>query len=184
MKKRVYSICMACLAVLLVAGCGTPVSAPSATVEMTPSPTAMETPTPTLITTPTPVTEKRIGFVRDAYTHDGIDYIVIDYVSFLTGDDAVEKAKEDGMAEQDMDGTWYVPNDYYIANDNPALRTFPLSGECTIGIIDFSGAGGGLAMIEITLAELKAYDLADGRMLMHVDVKNGVVENLEEQYRP
>ena len=141
--KRLYIVFLAALLSMLLFGCalntGAGVTTPSATAQTTIEPSAEPTPTP--MPTPTSVTRERIGFIRDAYTHEGVNYIVIDYVNFLTGDEALDKAKADGEAEQDMYGNWYLPNDYYISNDNALLRTFPLHANCVIKIVDFSRPG-------------------------------------------
>ncbi len=166
MKKWYFAILAACLAALLTAGCSCSNSDNlfdsltfGTALEKTPTIEADLTPTPTDAATPAPVTEKRIGFITDAYTHEGVNYIKIDYVIFLTGDEAIQKAVEEGNAEKDENGEWYVPNDYYISNDNAKLRTFPLADNCVIKIIDFSGPGGSMTLIIKTFAEL--YALSD-----------------------
>ncbi len=173
-----------------------PESTPTPVINTTPTtaivltPTAsipVQTITPTFAPTPTPgITEKRIGYVGKVYTKSGINYIDIDYVNFLTGTAAVEAAKEDGYAEQDELGNWYVPNDYYITNDNKTIRTFQVGLSASIKIVDLAGSGSGIPMKSITFAKLKTMGptFADGVLLMHVDVVSGIVQSLEEQFRP
>jgi hypothetical protein len=185
--KRVFTLFLILALLMLSAGCTPGGPAKTATPTLGGLPVLTLTPVASLVPTPTPgVSEKRIGFVRKAYTKSGVNYVDIDYVSFLTGAEAVEKAKADGMAEQDEDGTWYVPNDYYISNDNPMLRTFPLGSTCSIKIVDLGGSGAEIPMKSLTFAQFKAKGptFDDGEMLMYINVQNGIAVSLEEQYRP
>ena len=49
--------------------------------------------------------------------------VTADYATFLTGEEATAAAREDGVIGADDT----VPNDFYIRNDNPALRELPVS---------------------------------------------------------
>ena len=131
------------------------------------------------------VSEEKIGFVRKVYTENGINYVSIDYVDFYTGDAAVEKAKEHGDALQDEDGNWYLDDDgYYIVNDNTQLRTFPLSADCSIKVVDYSGSS--IKLKATTFTKLKSTGLTfdSGEMLMNIRVENGVAKSLEQKYLP
>lgn len=54
--------------------------------------------------------------------------IVADYAQFLTGQEAIDAAVEDGVTTPEEG----VPNDYYIRNVNPQLRTLPLSEDVLV----------------------------------------------------
>jgi len=198
MKRRIAVFGLMILAALMIIGCAPKLPVPTVSVKPTatatpigttaiatattqPTGTAAVTPSPT----PTNVTEKRIGFVRKAYTEAGVNYITIDYVNFLSGDAAIEKAKEDGKAEQDENGKWFVSNDYYISNDNKAVRTFPLKSNCTIKVVDWD-SNEDITSKSITFAELKSKgpEFDDGELLMDVDVVNGLIKSMVERYRP
>ncbi len=49
-----------------------------------------------------------------------------DFVQMLTGKAAIKAAKKTGEAEYDLnkkgDTTWYVPNDYFVLNENTKVR--------------------------------------------------------------
>ena len=96
------------------------------------------------------------------------------------------RQRRDGYAEQDEHGIWYVPNDYYIQNDNKTLRTFEVSPSASIKIVDLAGSGSDIPMKSISFAKLKTMGptFADGDLLMHVNVVSGIVQSLEEQFRP
>jgi len=199
MIKRIATLCLAVSTALLLTACSqqTATATPSigVTTAALASPALSLFPTPTTtvpITTITPsptpspgVTEKRIGFVRKVYTKNAINYIDIDYVDFLTGQAAIDKAKEDGNAQQDENGNFYI-DDYYISNDSKKLRTFALESGCTIELVDLSGTGSEIPMKSITFAKLKTMgpSFDDAELLMHIDVKAGYVHSLKEQYRP
>jgi hypothetical protein len=179
LAKRAVSFGLLLIALLLT-GCTPGVA------EKTPASLATPSAAPTTALTPAPtvgVTENQIGYVRTASTTGGKNYIDIDYVQFLTGQAAIDAAKADGKAEKDEHGNWYVPNDYYIVNDNPKLRTFEVSPTASIKIVDLSS---GVKLKSITFVQLKTMGptFADRKLLMHCNVANGIVVALEEQFRP
>lgn len=109
--------------------------------------------------------------------------IAIDYVAMYTGAEAIEKALEDGsdVVETDEHGHHYIPNDYYIRNNNPMLRTFPLADDCEVYMIP--PLGGPDADLMVSFEELRDAVLERHR-LMTVVVHQGVVVLLEEFYLP
>lgn len=107
------------------------------TVPSTESPTTTEPPTTTTEPSTTTTTEqlssaetllpdgtiKAAGFIDRVWVEDGVRYLRIDYVEFLTGEAANQAAVEAGEIEPGED----VPNDYYIRNVNPLKREFRVS---------------------------------------------------------
>jgi germination protein M len=83
------------------------------------------TTTETIHVTYAPNAEQQIAFL----TQVGSDQIVADYVQWLTGDEANQAAFEDGAIGSVDEG---VPNDYYIRNTNPQLRTLPLADNALV----------------------------------------------------
>ncbi len=65
--------------------------------------------------------------------------IAADFVQMLTGKAAVKAAKKTGEAEYDLnkkgDTTWYVPNDYFVLNDNTKVRQLTLSSTAQIYLV-------------------------------------------------
>src|SRR5882757_10067776 len=65
-------------------------------------------------------------YIKKVYARSDAMYIDADYIQFLMDDDAVKAAKKHGEAQMDIgqkgDTSWYVPDDYYILNDNPKIR--------------------------------------------------------------
>lgn len=167
---------------------------PTPTIEITPSPTplplVLTTPEPTPTPAPAGVTEKKLGFIAKAYSKDGTDYIEIDYVEMFFGPEAIAKALEDNSdwLEQDENGKYYIANDYYIRNNNTMLRTFPLAPDCVISIVHWEAENWD-ASIPMKKVSFSAFaklvkNNSKNHYLMHVDVQNGFMVSLEEQYRP
>jgi hypothetical protein len=57
--------------------------------------------------------------------------LTFDLAEFLTGEAAAQAAAEHGDESP-------PPNDYYIVNDNPKLRTMPIAPDATIQAIDWT----------------------------------------------
>lgn len=57
-----------------------------------------------------------------------VEKIVADYAQFLTGQEAIDAAVEDGVTTPEEG----VPNDYYIRNVNPQLRTLALLADVVV----------------------------------------------------
>lgn len=196
------------LTVALAAGCdgpptgmptGIPTATPAISGEPTAMPTGVPTDTPTLAPTetptnapteaptpvPTPAAETRLAFATAVGLGDGpggADTVTLDYVEMYTGAEAIAKAKEDGsdIVETDEFGNEYIPNDYYIRNNNPMLRTFPFDPACQVRMVGLMGPD---AMEEVTMAEFREAVL-ERRRLVQVEIESGVVTDLFEFYTP
>jgi hypothetical protein len=57
--------------------------------------------------------------------------VTYDLAYFLTGDEATQAAKDHGEEAP-------PPNDYYIVNDNPKLRTVPLAAGARLVLLDWN----------------------------------------------
>jgi len=153
----------------------------------TEAPTAAPTPTPVPSPTPvpTPATETRLAYATAVGLGDGpggADTVTLDYVEMYTGAEAIAKAKEDGsdIVEIDEFGNEYIPNDYYIRNNNPMLRTFPFDPACQVRMVGLMGPD---AMEEVTVAEFREAVL-ERRRLVQVEIESGIVTDLFEFYTP
>lgn len=76
-----------------------------------------------------PGLELQFAYVIDIDPENG--EIVADYAEWLTGDEAVAAAIEDGE-QVDPGG---LPGDFYIRNRNPRLRTLPLASDAVIVLL-------------------------------------------------
>jgi hypothetical protein len=133
---------------------------PSPTVEPTPDPYALADGVyPTLL--------RRVDV--SGYT------ITVDVVQLFRGQDAVRAAREDGMSWKD---SRYL--DIYLRNENPLLRTLPLSHDASIvfvGGCEFPSTHVGLVKLSKATAILtKAY-------YYDVAVRSGFVTRVDQHYR-
>jgi hypothetical protein len=125
---------------LLAAGCagnGTAPSGGGSEGPTTESPSASGRPTSTESVSPTadasPVIEdgRNFAFVKSVDTSVDPMTVTYDLAYFLTGDDAVRAAEQHGDEVP-------PPNDYYIVNDNPKLRTVPLAPDARLVLLEWS----------------------------------------------
>jgi hypothetical protein len=110
---------------------------------------------------------------------------VIDVVQWLRGDAADQAAAERG----DIEPGEHVPNDYYIVNDNPMLRTLAFAEE--VEVLLFSLETGVLETERSTLQHLLGLFAEPRPGEEHVvsspywvTVADGLIVGLEEQYLP
>lgn len=115
---------------------------------------------------------------------NGDPTLTFDYVQFLTGAAATKAAAAHGDTAE---------NDYYVANDNPKLRTFPVSAAIVIKL--HPGDGPQFSRI-FSFSEFKAlmtagsgtyggrhYDWS-AETTYYINVKNGKVLRIENQWVP
>jgi len=101
-----------------------------------------------------------------------------DLIQWFSGDAATKAAAEDGEESP-------PPNDYYIRNVNPRLRTLPVTPDARLSLtrqtLNAGGSGSAAANVEVDLATIQA----NGRdHLFWATVQSGRIVALEEQYVP
>lgn len=142
-----------------------------------PSPEVTETST----VEPTPVAEIEDGrhFVFVKRAKDG--GVTFDLAYLLTGKDAEQAAKDAGEELP-------VPNDYFIVNDNPKLRTVPVADGAKVMVYDWSKCCD--SYTSITYDEFAGY-IASPTNDFHgtlspywLRVQGGQIVKIEEQYLP
>jgi type II secretory pathway pseudopilin PulG len=162
----------------------------SASEDTTPAPaveptaTAPEEPVATPPSTPSePVVEKQPAIVKSTRSSGGKKYLTLDYIQFLGGAEAAAAALAHGDESP-------PPNDYYIVNDNPKLREFPIQPGITVRVVmnddGTVGDPGGYAMsLADWLAKItgptKAPFLAN---FYWVTITDGTITAIEQQYLP
>jgi hypothetical protein len=127
---------------------------------------------------------EHFGFVEEVDPSGGT--LVLDLAYFLQGEAANEAAAERGDEVP-------VPNDYYIVNDNPRLRTLALADDLELSLLDWNRCcderfDGDLDTFAEAIAEgmLEADGLVyNGTFSPYwLTVENGEVVRIEEQYLP
>ena len=117
-----------------------------------------------------------------AVTAKGKDFVIAaDFVQMLTGKEAIKAAKKAGEADYDIDKkkdtVWYVPNDFYILNNNPAIRQLHVSPSVHIFIIKT----GGSALVKSSMSNLKNNFVGK---LFHLILRQNEIITIEEIYTP
>lgn len=127
---------------------------------------------------------RHFGYVRSVDRDAGT--IEFDLASFLSG-------KEANDAYHAAGGTGPVPNDHFVVNDNPMLRTLTLAPDVRLRLLDWNHCcdrffDGDLSLFAQAIAEQS--DVTDGDLIYRgqsswwVTVRDGVVTQIEEQYSP
>ena len=125
---------------------------------------------------------------RHAALLEGIrhDSLVFDVIQWLSGQAAQDAAEEDGAIEAGEG----VPNDYYIRNQNPQLRSLDVSPGSDVVLSTWDCQS---IPTEKTVSFARFVEIfnSPGRCARNVvsspywlTVENGVIVAIEEQYRP
>jgi len=155
------------------------------------APTGATSPTGPSATSPEPSLAPELGDGVHFGFIEGVDVaggtIVFDLAYFLTGEEANQAAAEHGFETP-------VPNDYFIVNDNPKLRTLALSPDVELALLDWDQCCDTFIDGDLTVfAEaIEAEDpiTVDGQLYYGslspywVTVEGGIITRIEEQYLP
>jgi hypothetical protein len=144
-----------------------------------PSAEPTESESPSSSPTPEPVIEDGRHFVFVKRMKDG--GMTFDLAEFYTGEAANEIAGERGDEVP-------VPNDVYIVNDNPKLRTVPVAADSTIRALKWSQCCD--VFVELSYDEFAGYvahptdDFHGASSPYWIRVQDGEIVKVEEQYLP
>jgi hypothetical protein len=128
---------------------------------------------------------RHFGFVRSVDPAAGT--MEFDLAYFLSG-------KEADQAYQEATGdTGHVPNDHFVVNDNPMLRTLTLAPDVHLRLLDWNHCcetffDGDLSLFAQAIEQQA--DVTDGDLVYRgqsqwwITVENGLVTQIEEQYSP
>ncbi|HYY80636.1 MAG TPA: hypothetical protein VFD04_15855 [Actinomycetes bacterium] len=105
--------------------------------------------------------------------------ITFDLIQFFTGDAATKAAAEDHKESP-------PPNDYYIRNVNPRLRTLPVRADApiTVNVLAAQSTGSATKDVSVTLAKLATYFPNRGTPPFWITVEQGEVVKIAQQYLP
>ncbi|BAU29571.1 hypothetical protein DFP93_1344 [Aneurinibacillus soli] len=133
---------------------------------------------------------KQAAFIKKVYTSQGKTYITVDYVDFLRGEAAARAMREAGECD-DQDGDCYPPDDYYIRNVNPKLRTFPLNKNVPIYVqkLHFTYDAPVDTYKKYTPASFKALSTSSKNYIVTdvpywLTLKGDTITKIEEQFIP
>ena len=132
------------------------------------------------------IDEKKHCFVKEFIQKSEKTYIVVDYVDFLTGEKAIEKAKLNGDADYNIlkngDTIYFVYSDYYISNINPKLRKIELAKEIKIELLDFSENSNENGYKNTTINEFEKQ--WKNHSFVTLNLENGICIGIKEQFTP
>ena len=156
---------------------------PTETAEATETESPEPTETPTESESPSPALEDGRHFGDIVSIDVEEQTLVLDLAYFLMGDEANEAAEVHGDEVP-------VPNDYYIVNDNPKLRTFPVQSGISVQVLNWAGNDSSAASM-VPFAQW-ANRMPGGsspqqewiRAPYWFTITGGVVVGVEQQYLP
>jgi len=122
------------------------------------------------------------AIVTDVRTTGGVHYVTLDYIQFLTGDEAAAAAAARGDESP-------PPNGYYIVNENPRLREFPVRNGIAVHVVYAPSGGSVPEGLTVPLADwVAAMPGPSGAYyripFYWVTLTDGTVTALEQQYLP
>jgi hypothetical protein len=100
--------------------------------------------------------------------------LTFDLVQWLTGDAATVAFQQANPGE-----TGGPPNDYFIVNNNPRLRTYPVAPNA---VLRTTPGGDPNDVEDIALADFASYQRRDA--LFWLTIKDGVITTIQQQWVP
>jgi hypothetical protein len=133
--------------------------------------------------------ERQMGYIKKVYAKNGMNYLDVDYIQWLTGSAAEQAMREDGECQKT--GECIVYDDYYIRNVNPLIRTFEIAPEAKITMETYEAEKTGIVNNnqEITFAQFKGIFAPGSQSLPKdvpyiVEIANKKIISITEQYVP
>jgi hypothetical protein len=103
--------------------------------------------------------------------------VTFDLLQYFTGEAAAKAAAEDGEESP-------PPNDYYIRNVNPRLRTLPVAADAPITVNSLASSANPTKDVSVTLARLAGYFPTKVADPFWLTVERGQVTRIAQQYLP
>ena len=132
--------------------------------------------------------EKVTAFIKSVYEKGGSTYVVIDEVEFYRDQRAVEEAKKDKSDElRCEDGRYYLYNSYYIRNsDKENTRDLKIDENAEIYLCKWRTGGqeSSLDLMKVSFDDLRKGEIRLTSLLCYINVVDGKITFIREQYRP
>ncbi|MFS0554499.1 hypothetical protein [Brevibacillus sp. 179-C9.3 HS] len=127
--------------------------------------------------------EKSMAYVKTLQVKNGKLVVSLDYVQWFFGEEAVKAYRQDHPLVKEA-----YPAPYYIRNSNPKIRTFEISPKALFTLQTNSTKDGDLHWNESVNADtFSKFVQSKGipyQLPFHIEVTNGVVTKITEQYVP
>lgn len=123
--------------------------------------------------------ERVYAYVESVYRKDGVVFIEADYIEYFEGKKAVEKARENGEAEYDVDKEgdtlYFLYDNYYIRNVRSKIKILELDDKVSIANLNQISKG----------FPIKAFKkIIKDHPVMILEVNNGIVYKVTKQLLP
>lgn len=131
-------------------------------------------------------TSKSIKYctIKKLFNKKGTSFVTVNYIDYLTGDKALEKAKLNGDADyeinKDGDTIHFLNTDHYISNHNTKSITLELISDIKIELWNYPENNS--LFNKVSIQELDSY--LSNNPLMILKIKNGIVIEMKEKYLP
>lgn len=131
---------------------------------------------------PAVVTERQPGLIVEILGASGGYTMRIDYVLWLTGPEANAAATAHGDESP-------PPNDYYVVNDNPKIREFPIKNGIPVTVVTnadgTSDSEGHTISLDEWVAALSGPNAGAFRATIYwITITDGTITAIEAQYVP
>lgn len=130
--------------------------------------------------------EKATTYIKSLKIIKGKLYGDFDYIQWFVGKDADREFLKDCKKCKGYDGLGHVLNGYYIRNVNPKIRTFMISDQAQFvlqtrtGDIKWNEKVSKKDFINFAQKKIKEGNITP----YHIEIQNGVVTKITEQYIP
>lgn len=122
---------------------------------------------------------KQLGYVKKLYEENGSKYISIQYVQWLSGEEAIKAIMEDDKCTREEAESRYT-NDHYIRYNNKEVKKVKVSNNATYSIIKT-----GVEATKSNFDEVKKeLGQTTQEILCDVTIKDNEVTDLEQKYQP
>ncbi|WP_299437078.1 hypothetical protein [uncultured Aquimarina sp.] len=123
--------------------------------------------------------ERKHCYVKRAFRTNGVIFIEVDFIEYFKGKKAVEKAKENGEAEYDIDKNgdtlYFLYDNYYVSNASAKLRRLELNDKVRVQDINQISKG----------FPLKAFQkIINNNPIMVLEINDGIVYKITKQKLP
>ncbi|MGG4442315.1 hypothetical protein [Brevibacillus fortis] len=127
--------------------------------------------------------EKTMAYVKTLQVKNGKLIVSLDYIQWFFGEAAVKAYRQDHPLEKED-----YPMPYYIRNSSPKIRTFEISPRASFTLQTNSTQDENFHWNEsVNTDTFKKFVLSKGipyQLPFHIEVTNGIVTKITEQYIP
>lgn len=130
------------------------------------------------------LTKNKFAYIREMQNLNSDLFIKIDYVEFLTGNEAKKAEwKDEAYFIDGNDTITNITDGYYISNINSRLRTFRVKEKISVEyIIDENGLQKLSNSKPLNSKQIKIY--IENETLLFFHIKKGIIERIDEKFLP